>query len=92
MFAIFAGSLLRGKLGYCDVAEGMTPYKINKVSCIEQGYNWKTRNVNFENIYSSLQTLFILSTLEDWPDIMNDCMDANDESIVLLLNVFLLSN
>ena len=46
------------------------------------GYNWKNRSVNFDNIGSALLSIFILSTLEGWPDIMANCMDADDAESV----------
>ena len=30
---------------------------------------WKNRETNFDNIYNAMLTLFIVSTLESWPDI-----------------------
>ncbi|MFN9907392.1 MAG: ion transporter [bacterium] len=31
---------------------------------------WRNYDINFENIYQSLVSLFVLSTLEGWPDYM----------------------
>ncbi len=31
---------------------------------------WHTYDINHDNIYQSLVSLFVLSTLEGWPDYM----------------------
>ena len=30
--------------------------------------NWRNHDINFDNIISSFVSLFVLSTLEGWPD------------------------
>ena len=40
------------------------------------GYSWKTRNVNFNNIFNGMLTLFILSTIEGWPTYMYELIDG----------------
>lgn len=42
------------------------------------GKEWTTPNVNFDNVVNGMLSLFILSTQEGWPDIMNNVSDAND--------------
>ena len=83
MFAIFAQNLLKGKLGYCNVPAPNSYYGINMESCISQGFQWATRNPNFENVLQGLLSLFILSTQENWPNIMLAAMDANDSDLVI---------
>ena len=65
MAAILGMSLLKGKLGYCDLDDY---YGINKATCLKHGNTWKTKSTNFDTISNSLISLFILGTLEGWPD------------------------
>ena len=65
MAAILGMSLLKGKLGYCDLDDY---YGINKATCLKHGNTWKTKSTNFDTITNSLVSLFILGTLEGWPD------------------------
>lgn len=48
------------------------------------GYEWKIHDTNFDNIYYAMNSLFIIGSLEGWPDIMYLCIDSNPEEIVLL--------
>jgi hypothetical protein len=34
------------------------------------GKTWSNRSTNFDNVYSGFITLFIVGSLEGWPDIM----------------------
>jgi len=65
MAAILGMSILKGKLGYCDLDDY---YGINKATCLKHGNTWKTKSTNFDTISNSLISLFILGTLEGWPD------------------------
>ena len=42
---------------------------------------WHTHDINHDNIYESLVSLFVLSTLEGWPDYMYQLIDANTPDI-----------
>lgn len=44
------------------------------------GEEWKIRNTNFDHIGQALVTLFIISSLEGWPDINFNSVDGNYES------------
>lgn len=46
--------------------------------CIKYGFAWKQRLVNFNNAASGLVSLFILSSLEGWPDRLYETIDGND--------------
>lgn len=77
MFAILGINLMKDKLWYCkfpadheDDDEDLV-YKIGKYACEAiRGAEWTTYDMNFDNIFSSMMTLFVLSTLEGWPDYM----------------------
>ena len=40
---------------------------------------WASYDFNFDNILSGMVTLFVLSTLEGWPDWMYYFIDAGDD-------------
>lgn len=40
---------------------------------------WRKYDINFDNIYESLVSLFVLSTLEGWPDYLYEVVDGNDK-------------
>ena len=67
MFAILGISLLGGRMGYCDIENY---YNISRDVCISTGNQWLTWKTNFDNILNAMNTLYIVSTLEGWPDYM----------------------
>ena len=42
------------------------------------GGEWKTYDSNFDNVIEAMLTLFVVSSLEGWPDIMYQGVDATD--------------
>lgn len=76
MFAILAVNLLEGQFHYCDVSD---IYGISKAECLAMGKEWKNFPYNFDNIINAMQTLFVVSSLEGWPDILKAALDANSE-------------
>ena len=67
MFAILAVNTLNGKSFYCSIDK----YKYhNKLDCNAAGGSWLVYDSNYDDIGQALMTLFIVSTLEGWPDIM----------------------
>jgi hypothetical protein len=73
MFAILFMNMFAGTSGFCDLLpSGVETYKINREMCGSADYpgKWRNYDINFENIYQSLVSLFVLSTLEGWPDYM----------------------
>ena len=92
MFAILGQNLLKGKLGYCNMSDNESYYGVSQSQCLSKGHQWETHFANFDNVLVGLQTLFILSTQEDWPAIMEAAMDANDADIVINAFLFNLSS
>ena len=74
MFGILGINLLGNKMGYCNV----TPYyHINKETCLAQGNQWLNYGFNFDNIIVSMQSLFVLTSQENWPGYMFLSMDGD---------------
>ena len=74
-------SLLHYRMGFCDVENY---YKKSFKWCTDNNHKWKIYDFNFDNVLNSLLTLFIISNLEGWIDILNHAIDSNYDSIVIL--------
>ncbi|CAI2366067.1 unnamed protein product [Moneuplotes crassus] len=73
MFAILGVNLFGGKFQYCDA----DAYEIRtREDCLNIGAKWKTYDSNFDNTINAMLTLFVVSSLEGWPDIMYQATDA----------------
>jgi hypothetical protein len=80
MFAILFNSLLQDQLGICNQISNPTQdfTLISKTNCSSVFANgtkvwgaraqWISYDINYDNIYQSMISLFILSTLEGWPE------------------------
>ncbi|CAD8085427.1 unnamed protein product [Paramecium sonneborni] len=78
MFAILGINLQKNKMNYCDTGDDEVHYDYGPEECKANGGVWENRKVNFDNILNGMLTLFILSTLEGWPDIMYWFIDADE--------------
>lgn len=76
MFAIFAINIFAGKFFYCS-------YEIyqnhNKYECNVSGGSWVRYDSNFDDVFQAMMTLFIVASLEGWPDIMLAAVDATEK-------------
>ncbi len=75
MFAIFGVSVLGGKFQYCAGAKYIAS---DRAACGALGLEWKTYTSNFDNVINAMQTLFIVSSLEGWPEIMYNALDSTE--------------
>jgi hypothetical protein len=75
VFAILAISFFSGKSFYCSINK----YELrNKYVCNTAGGSWLVQDSNYDNVANAMMTLFIVSTLEGWPDIMYTSWDATE--------------
>jgi len=65
---------MRDEMGYCKGIDDY--YGINKDYCLSMGLTWGTFPFNFDHIGNAFVTLFVLSSLEGWPNIMAAVFDA----------------
>lgn len=73
MFAIYGMNTFMGMFFYCSEE----PYTYNtKWVCEDHGGEWKKFDSNFDDIGQSMNTLFIIASLEGWPDIMYQAIDV----------------
>lgn len=71
MFAVLGVSLLSGKLYQCS-----NPLIGSQIACLANGFTWDLLYPNYDNIFNALATFFILSSQENWPDIMNSAVSG----------------
>ena len=83
IFGILGVQLFKGGLYYCQGSPA-DYYALSYTECRgmfidEQGRNasrtWRNRPENFDNALHAIVTLFGITTLEMWPDIMGYCVD-----------------
>jgi len=67
IFAILGVNLFGGKFQYCSV--DMLTLHIMR-DCEFAGGQWMTYDHQFDNVPGAMSTLFVVSSLEGWPDIM----------------------
>lgn len=73
MFAIYGMNTFMGMFFYCD----QDKYRLNtKWVCEDAGGTWERWDSNFDDIGKSMITLFIVASLEGWPDIMYQAIDV----------------
>ena len=73
MFAIYGMNTYMGMFFYCSE----DPYKNNtKWVCEAAGGQWLRFDSNFDNLGQAMLTLFIVASLEGWPDIMYQAIDV----------------
>jgi hypothetical protein len=75
MFGILAINLLAGKSFYCSL--GIYTYH-TQYECNNAGGSWQVADSNFDNILQAMMSLFVVSTLEGWPDVMLQSVDSVD--------------
>ena len=73
MFAIFAINIFAGKFFYCST--GIYKHH-DKYECNVGGGSWIRQDSNFDNVFQAMMTLYIVASLEGWPDIMLNAVDA----------------
>ena len=73
IFAILAVNFWKGKLFYCD----RDPYVYStQETCERFGGAWIQATQHFDDVPSAMLTLFAVSTLENWQDIMYQTRDT----------------
>lgn len=78
MFAILAVNLFGGKLYFCSI----DTYSIStRQECEAIGGTFRSYDTNYDSVPRAMLSLFILSTLEGWPDLMRQTLDANGTEV-----------
>lgn len=72
IFAIVGISFFGGGFYYCSI-EPLLMH--NEKQCMKAGGKWLNQDHNFDNASQGMITLFVVSSLEGWPDIMFYALD-----------------
>ena len=73
IFAIMGVNSFGGKFFYCSI----DMYVLHTQNeCEFAGGKWMVYDHNFDNVLRAMNTLFIVSSLEGWPDIMLQAVDS----------------
>jgi hypothetical protein len=73
IFSIFFVSQLGAKFDYCSIDK----YKLHtKIECELAGGSWDTYDHNFDDTIAGFVTLNVVASLEGWPDIYVQAMEA----------------
>ena len=89
VLSIMGMELFRGKMWYCAwLPEGTTialgaedneTPSFGKERCVELGGTWRNNKFNFDNFAEAMLSVFIISTGDNWQDIMYVAMAAGSE-------------
>jgi len=75
MFSIVGVSFFAGKFQYCELSK----YEYSdKAACEANNGEWKTYDLNFDNVINGLLYLFTLTTQENWPISIYQAIDSTD--------------
>ena len=72
IFAIMGVNFYSGKLQYCSVDKYLLH---TQMDCEREGGSWKTVQHNFDDVGRGMMTLYIVASLEGWPEIMHTTLD-----------------
>ena len=67
IFAIIGINFYAGKFFYCSIDKYILH---TEVECEFAGGKWKVHDHNFDDVMRGFITLYVVSSLEGWPDIM----------------------
>ena len=73
VFGVLGLNMFAGKFWTCQ-EEGFEMF--NRTECMAAGYEWANPDQHFDNIWYTLEALFVTATLEGWVEIMNRAMDV----------------
>lgn len=81
LIGIFFLNLLKGALYHCVLPENieiLIGYKqiIIREDCTNFGGMWVNSNINYDNIFNSMFSLFVMCTNEGWVTFMFDAVDS----------------
>jgi len=104
LFAVLGGQIFSGQFYYCDESDRFI--ELNNIRTKEDCLNivgpnaWTNRPYNFDHLGNSLMTLFVLSSIDGWVEIMYHGVDSagvdmqpqpnNREGLVFFFILFLL--
>ena len=72
IFAIVGVSFFSGGFHFCSIGT----YELHdEKQCLKAGGSWENQDHNFDNVKEAMTTLYVVASLEGWPDIMFYSLD-----------------
>lgn len=73
-------SFFKGRLYYCSnmLSLNFISEITNKWECLNSGSDWRNKDFNFDNVWISLITLFLMDTSASWSDTMYNTINSGD--------------
>jgi len=72
IFAIMGVSFFAGKFYYCNISR----FDLHtRTSCEFAGGTWDKWDHNFDDVSEAMSSLFVVSSLEGWPNVMYQALD-----------------
>lgn len=73
VFAILGVNFMMGQMFYCSI----DPYVLHtEPECLLAGGSWNRYDHNFDNVPQAYISLFVVSSLEGWPDVAIQALDT----------------
>ena len=76
LFSILGTNLFKGRFYYCHTANLNSPDIKTMWDCLDYGGEWINPEANFDNVLTSFETLFSVTTTEGWVTIMWNGIDS----------------
>lgn len=77
IFAILGVNFFGGGFFYCSIDQFILH---TKRECLFAGGEWSRHDHNFDDVVEAMLTLYVVSSLEGWPDIMLQGVDMVGEN------------
>jgi len=68
IFAILGVNLYQSRFAFCENPDS---FSISQQSCETHSKLWVTNDLNFENIWNALLTLFVIATFDNWISLLH---------------------
>ena len=66
-------SLFKGRMYYCDllhIDEIFHKEIKTMINCLDNGGDWVNYDLNYDNIWRALNSMFMISTVDGWTNLM----------------------
>lgn len=74
VFSIIGIQLFHDRFGFCDYRSN---FGVSQDQCAEENGEWEIFVLNFDNIYHALVSIFALSTLDNWANLLNLAVNSD---------------
>ena len=74
VFSIIGIQLFHDRFGFCEYRSN---FGVSQDQCAEENGKWEIFVLNFDNIYHALVSIFALSTLDNWANLLNLAVNSD---------------